>query len=142
MGGLDPTMDVKFDTGTISINFDNVDSNAVFDIESSVILSNLTFYTTEYGSMLTTEEVDEYATELVDELGDINSGVPCGWHYNEETGEAAGYFSEILNDPDWQAENPELYTTLSQYVCPSYLPFCTGQRTSGIVAGNCVSFGG
>ena len=35
---------------------------------------------------------------------------------------------EIINDPEWQKENPELYKTLSKYICPHYLPVCTGQR--------------
>ena len=81
----------------------------------------------------------EFASELLGGLGNVNNGVPCGWHYNEETGEAAGYFSEILNDKDWQRDNEELYNSLSKFICPSYMPVCTGQRRSGIVPGKCIT---
>ena len=126
---------------TLAFEFQSVVENQAIDFQDELVLSELTFYTGPYGNTntFTDDTAADFASGLVRDLGNINSGVPCGWHYDEETGEAAGYFSEILNDKEWQKDNPELYNSLSKYICPSYLPVCTGQRSSGIVAGKCIT---
>ena len=126
---------------TLTFEFQSVVENQTIDFTDELILSELIFYTGPYEdtNTFTDDTAADFASGLVGDLGNINSGVACGWHYDEDTGEAAGYFSEILNDKEWQKNNPELYNSLSKYICPSYLPVCTGQRRSGIVAGKCIT---
>jgi hypothetical protein len=126
---------------TLVFEFQSVVENQALGFQDELVLSELMFYTGPYGNTntFTDDTATDFASGLVGDLGNVNSGVPCGWHYDEDTGEAAGYFSEILNDKEWQTDNPELYTSLSQFICPSYLPVCTGQRSSGIVAGKCIT---
>ena len=129
----------KLDVLTMIVDFEPADENNIFEVSESVVLSELSFYVNQYEGLLSDDQVKD-ATDLLGNLGEINNGLPCGWHYDKETGQAGGYFSDILNDTDWQTSNPELYASLSKYVCPSYLPVCTGQRTTGIVPGKCVTF--
>jgi hypothetical protein len=68
----------------------------------------------------------------------LNEGVPCLFHAGEDGG-AAGLYADIVNDPEWQKKNSKFYAYLSKHVCPSYLPTCTGQRSSNIVMGKCVN---
>lgn len=126
---------------TLTFEFQSVVENQAIEFQDELVLSELMFYTGPYGNTntFTDDTAADFASGLVGDLGNVNSGVPCGWHYDEDTGEAAGYFSEILNDKEWQKDNPELYTSLSKFICPSYLPVCTGQRSSGIVAGKCIT---
>ena len=49
-----------------------------------------------------------------------------------------GYYSDVLNDTEWQEAYPELYNTLSKYICPSFCQFVQ-DNGNGIVAGNCIS---
>ena len=128
-------------TITIEIQFESVEDDEPVSFKNELILSELSFYIGPYenANEFTEERATEYATDLLSKLGEINNGVACGWHYNEETGGAAGYFSEILNDVEWQNKNPELYTSLSSFICPSYMPVCTGQRRTGIVPGKCIT---
>ena len=128
---------------TLTFEFQSVVENQAIEFQDELVLSELTFYTGPYGNTntFTDDTAADFASGLVGDLGNVNSGVPCGWHYDEDDGEvvASGYFSEILNDKEWQKDNPELYTSLSKFICPSYLPVCTGQRSSGIVAGKCIT---
>jgi len=128
---------------TLVFEFQSVVENQAIEFQDELILSELMFYTGPYGNTntFTDDTAADFASGLVGDLGNVNSGVPCGWHYDEDDGEvvASGYFSEILNDKEWQKDNPELYTSLSKFICPSYLPVCTGQRSSGIVAGKCIT---
>ena len=132
-----------FQNNTVTLKFEFISSveNETVNFEQELVLSELSFYIGAYdnGNEFTKDRANEYATGLLSSLGEINNGVACGWHYNEETGGAKGYFSEILNDKEWQKENPELYTSLSKFICPSYMPVCTGQRRTGIVPGKCIS---
>jgi hypothetical protein len=125
----------------LTFEFQSVVENQAIDFKEELVLSELRFYTGSHGNTntFTGDSAADYASGLLGNLGEINNGVACGWHYDEDTGGAAGYFSEILNDKEWQKDNPELYNSLSKYICPSYLPVCTGQRSSGIVAGKCIT---
>jgi hypothetical protein len=127
---------------TLTFEFKSILEDETIRFKDELVLSELEFYTGPYEDIndFTKSRIADYATGLLGNLGAINEGVPCGWHYDEDTGAAGGYFSEILNDQEWQKDNPELYASLSKFICPSYLPVCTGQRTSGIVPGKCVTF--
>lgn len=72
---------------------------------------------------------------------DVNEGIPCGWHYDPITGQAAGYFADTLNSTEFQTSSQTAadYQILKNYICPDYLPTCTGQRATGIVLGKCIT---
>jgi hypothetical protein len=125
---------------TLVFEFKSIVENQPIEFTDELVLSELIFYTGPYGNNTFTDKTStSFASGLLGKLGEVNNGVTCGWHYNKETGEAAGYFSDILNDKEWQKDYPELYNSLSKYICPSYLPVCTGQRNSGIVPGKCIT---
>ena len=71
----------------------------------------------------------------------VNDGIQCGWHYDPETGQAGGYFADTLNSTEFQTSSQTAadYQILKNYICPDYLPTCTGQRATGIVLGKCIS---
>jgi hypothetical protein len=137
----DTTETFQNNTITLEFEFRSYMENETINFKDELVLSELSFYIGPYdnGNEFTKDRANQYATDLLSNLGEINNGVACGWHYNEETGGANGYFSEIINDKTWQNENPELYTSLSKFICPSYMPICTGQRRTGIVPGKCIS---
>jgi hypothetical protein len=138
--GEEDTWDKVLDTLSFTVKFEGINGNEPVNFDEELILSELTLQSNIYDdpNAFTDDKVNLLAKDLSDNLSNINEGVPCGWHYDKETGGAGGYFSEIINDPEWQKDNPELYNTLSKYICPHYLPVCTGQRSSGIVEGKCI----
>lgn len=138
--GEEDTWDTFQDTLSFTVEFESIDKNEQVEFDEELISSKLTLQSNIYDdpNAFTDEQLNQMAAAFANNLAEINDGVPCGWHYDESTGGAGGYFSEIINDPEWQKENPELYKTLSKYICPHYLPVCTGQRKSGIVEGKCI----
>lgn len=124
----------------VSVTFsEDVNINEIVfktDLSSDTVAAGIDYGMDDIVNLFTSGVND---LETADGLVEVNNGVPCGWHYDATTGQAAGYFSETLNDPNWQQTNAADYATLKNYICPSYLPTCTGQLATGIVMGKCIS---
>jgi hypothetical protein len=135
--------------------FKTVSGDSV-NMPDEIYLSEITFRISEYNatdvSELGTESGTLSATDFTAEVRaledtlagsgltvDVNGGIPCGWHYDPSTGQAGGYFADTLNSTDFQTNYSEDYGILKSYICPDYLPTCTGQRSTGIVLGKCIS---